>query len=79
MEGEERGDKLEDQPPAPLRGLRPVPQPVFLSIIKNKTPIAFNSFFYLHEGLNRAFGYVQVGGAQMGALAHGGGRVYEEK
>lgn len=34
---------------------------------------------YLHESLYSAFGYVQIGGAQMGALVHGGGRVYQEE
>lgn len=34
---------------------------------------------YLHEGLYRAFGRVQVGGAQMAALVHRGRRVYQEQ
>lgn len=33
----------------------------------------------LHEGLYRAFGRVQVGGAQMAALVHRGRRVYQEQ
>lgn len=34
---------------------------------------------HLHEELDGALGHVQVAGAQIRPLVHGGGRVYEEK
>lgn len=34
---------------------------------------------YLHKSLNSAFCYVQIGSAQMGALVHWSGRIYQKK
>lgn len=58
--------------PRPAAPRRPLPS-------RSLSPPLARQRRYLHESLYSAFGYVQIGGAQMGALVHGGGRVYQEE
>lgn len=58
--------------PRPAAPHRPLPS-------RSLSPPLARQRRYLHESLYSAFGYVQIGGAQMGALVHGGGRVYQEE
>lgn len=68
-------------PPAQAapRALPPPPLPSPRSHSRSLSPPLARQSRYLHESLYSAFGYVQIGGAQMGALVHGGGRVYQEE
>lgn len=71
-------------PPAPPaqaapRSLPPPPLPAQSLSLAFSRLLSQGRAQYLHESLYSAFGYVQIGGAQMGALVHGSGRVYQEE
>lgn len=48
-------------------------------IFKRLNYLHLRHVIYLEESLNSTLSYVQIGSAQMGALVHRGGRVYQKQ